>query len=65
MEKQVSGKRGLFTAAELDLILCALVRQQSDFRSRLPIMEKYAGAEHLANHRAKLVLGEQLLKDLS
>jgi hypothetical protein len=65
MEKQVSGKRGLFTAAELDLILCALIRQQTELRARVSIMEKYASAEHLANHRAKLVLGERLLEDLS
>jgi hypothetical protein len=65
MEKPVSGKRGLFTPEELDLVLCALVRQQTDFRSRLPIMEKYAGPEHLANHRRRLELGERLLEDLS
>jgi hypothetical protein len=65
MEKPVSGKGGLFTPAELDLIICALVRQQTDLRSRLPIMEKYASAEHLVNHRRRLELGERLLEDLS
>lgn len=65
MEKQISGKGGLFTAEELDLMICALIRHQSEMRSRLPIMEKYASPEHLANHQARIAVGESLLKDLS
>jgi hypothetical protein len=64
MEKPVSGKRGLFTPEEIDVILCSLIRQQSEMRSRLPIMEKYARPEHLANHKARIAVGEGLLKDL-
>jgi hypothetical protein len=68
MEKQLSAKAGLqwqFTAEELDVLICALIRQQSELRARLPIMEKYAGPEHLANHKTRIAVGEQLLKDLS
>lgn len=64
MEKQVSGKKGVFTTEELDVLICALIRQQTEFRGRLPTMEKYASPEHLANHLARLAVGERLLKDL-
>jgi hypothetical protein len=65
MEKEVKGKRALFTEAELDYLLCAIIRQQTEYRSRIPLMERFANAEHLANHRAKIALGERLLEDLS
>ena len=65
MEKQISGKRGLFTAEELDVIICALIRYQTELRARLPIMEKYAGPEHLESHKERIAISEELLKDLS
>jgi hypothetical protein len=58
-------KKALFTERELDYLLCAIIRQQTEFRSRLPLMERFANTEHLANHREKIVLGERLLEDLS
>lgn len=64
MEKQVSGKKGLFTPEELDVVICALIRYQTEARSRLPIMEKYASPQHLANHLQRFATVEKLLKDL-
>lgn len=65
MEKQITGKRGLFTPEELDFVICALLRYQTDLRARTKLMERFAAPEHLANHQAKIALGEQLLEDLS
>lgn len=65
MEKQIHGKRGLFTPEELDVVVCALISQQSEFRKLLPIMEKYANPKHLANHLERIAIGEKLLNDLA
>jgi hypothetical protein len=65
METEPKARRAFFTEAELDYLLCAIIRQQTEFRSRLPLMERFANAEHLSNHRAKIALGERLLEDLS
>jgi hypothetical protein len=65
VEKEIKIKRAVFTEAELDYLLCAIIKQQTEFRSRIPIMERFAAADHLANHRAKIALGERLLEELS
>ena len=51
-----------FSHDEVDLLVCALLRYQTDLRSRSPLMEKYASPEHLANHQAKIALGEALME---
>jgi hypothetical protein len=51
-----------FSHDEVDLLVCALLRYQTDLRSRTPLMEKYAASEHLANHLSKIALGEALLE---
>jgi hypothetical protein len=51
-----------FSHDEVDLLVCALLRYQTDLRSRTPLMEKYAAPEHLANHFSKIALGEALLE---
>jgi hypothetical protein len=53
------------SAESLDLITCALIRQQTELRSRLPIMQKFASPQHLANHEAKITLGEKLLANFT
>jgi hypothetical protein len=51
-----------FSHDEIDLLVCAVLRYQTDLRSRTPLMEQYASPEHLANHQAKIALGEALLE---
>jgi hypothetical protein len=58
-------KSAVFTPEELDYVCCALIRYQSDLRARTKLVERFANPEHLANHHAKIVLGEKLLSDLS
>jgi hypothetical protein len=58
-------KSAVFTRAELDYVCCALIKYQTDLRARTKLMERFATPEHLANHRAKIALGEKLLADLS
>jgi hypothetical protein len=58
-------KSAVFTCEELDHICCALIKYQTDLRARTKLMERFANPEHLANHRAKIELGEKLLEDLS
>jgi hypothetical protein len=53
----------LFTPAERDYILCALIKYGSELRSRTHLMERFASPEHLQNHRAKILLGEKILND--
>lgn len=65
MEKEIRGKQALFTAPEIDLILCALLRYSTELRSRSRLMERFASAEHLEKHRAKIALGEKLLEEFS
>jgi len=57
--------REKFSEAQLDYLICAIINQQTEFRSRTAIMERFASPAHLANHRAKIALGEQLLKELN
>jgi hypothetical protein len=54
-----------FSHDEVDLLVCALLRYQTDLRSRSALMEKYADPEHLASHQAKIALGEALLDRFS
>jgi hypothetical protein len=61
----MSNKTVLFTPEELDHVCCALIKYQTDLRARTKLMERFANPEHLANHRAKIALGEKLLSDLS
>jgi hypothetical protein len=58
-------KSAVFTPEELDLLLCALFRYQTELRSRTPLMQRFATNEHLAKHLAKVALGEKLLQDLA
>ena len=58
-------KSAVFTPEELDYVCCALIKYQTDLRVRTKLMERFANPEHLANHRAKIALGEKLLSDLS
>jgi hypothetical protein len=58
-------KSAVFTPEELDHVCCALIKYQTDLRARTKLMERFAAPEHLANHRAKIELGEKLLSDLS
>ena len=58
-------KSAVFTAEELDYVICALIRHQTELRSRTHLMERFATSEHLARYRAKIALGEKLLADLS
>jgi hypothetical protein len=51
-----------FSHEEIDLLVCALLRYQTDLRSRTPLMERFATPEHLASHQAKIALGETLLE---
>jgi hypothetical protein len=51
-----------FSHQEVDLLVCALLRHQTDLRARTPLMERFASPEHLASHQAKIVLGETLLE---
>jgi hypothetical protein len=55
--------KNLLEPAELDYLVCALIRYQSELRTRTNIMEAYAAPGHLANHRAKLSVGEKLLEE--
>jgi hypothetical protein len=55
----------VFTPEELDYVCCALIKYQTDLRARTKLMERFATPEHLANHQAKIALGEKLLDDLS
>lgn len=57
-------KRWAFTEAELDYLVCALIRYQSELRTKTKIMEAHASADHLANHRARLLVGTRLLDAL-
>jgi hypothetical protein len=61
----VSNKTVLLTPEELHHVCCALIKYQTDLRARTKLMERFANPEHLANHRAKIALGEKLLEDLS
>jgi hypothetical protein len=61
----MSNKTVLLTPEELDHVCCALIKYQTDLRARTKLMERFAAPEHLANHRAKIALGEKLLNDLS
>jgi hypothetical protein len=65
MESEIKGKSALFTGPELDYLVCALIRYQSELRAKTNIMEAHAGAEHLANHRARLKMGERLLEEFN
>jgi hypothetical protein len=58
-------KSAVFTPEELDYVICALIRHQTELRSRTHLMERFATPEHLAKYLAKLALGEKLLEDLS
>jgi hypothetical protein len=58
-------KTAVFSAEELDYVCCALIKYQTDLRARTKLMERFATPEHLANHQAKIALGEKLLSDLS
>jgi hypothetical protein len=58
-------KTAVFSAEELDYVCCALIKYQTELRTRTKLMERFAAPEHLANHRAKIALGEKLLSDLS
>ena len=51
-----------FNHQEVDLLVCALLRYQTDLRTRTLLMERFANPEHLASHQAKIALGEQLLE---
>jgi hypothetical protein len=51
-----------FNHEEVDLLVCALLRYQTDLRSRSALMERFANPEHLASHQAKIALGEALLE---
>ena len=51
-----------FSHDEVDLLVCALLRYQTDLRTRTPLMERFANPEHLASHQAKIALGEALLE---
>jgi hypothetical protein len=51
-----------FSFDEIDLLVCALMRYQTELRSRTPLMERFATPEHLATHQAKIALGEALLE---
>ena len=53
----------LFTPAEIDYILCALISYEADLRSRTGLMERFAAREHLENHCGKIMLGEKILKE--
>jgi hypothetical protein len=63
--ESIETKTAVFTPEELDYVIGALIRHQSCLRSRTHLMERFATAEHLANHRAKIALGEKLLNDLA
>ena len=54
-----------FSHEEMDLLVCALIRYQTELRSRTPLMRRFATPEHLANHLAKIALGDALLKRFS
>jgi hypothetical protein len=58
-------KSAVFTPEELDYVICALIRHQSELRSRAHPMERFASPEHLAKYLARIALGEKLLADLS
>jgi hypothetical protein len=58
-------KSAVFTPDELDYVICALIRHQTELRSRTHLMERFATSEHLARYWAKIALGEKLLADLS
>jgi hypothetical protein len=51
-----------FSHDEIDLLVCALLKYQTELRIRSPLMEKYAAPEHLASHMAKIAQGEALLE---
>jgi uncharacterized protein YceH (UPF0502 family) len=51
-----------FSHEEVDLLVCALLRYQTELRSRSPLMERFATPEHLANHLSKIARGEALLE---
>jgi hypothetical protein len=64
MEKLVINKKAeLFTAAEVDYIICALIKYQTELRGRTHLMERFADREHLERHAAKILLGEKILND--
>jgi hypothetical protein len=54
-----------FSHEEIDLVVCALLRYQTDLRTRTPLMERFASPEHLASHQAKIAMGEALLERFS
>lgn len=51
--------------AELDYLICAVIRMQGELGGRLPIMKRFGSPEHLRNHQARLELGEVLLQKLT
>jgi uncharacterized protein YceH (UPF0502 family) len=54
-----------FSHEEVDLLVCALLRYQTELRTRTQLMERFATPEHLASHQAKIALGEALLERFS
>lgn len=67
MKEEVERKDKLdsFSAEELDLVVCALVRYCSELRHRTSLLERFGTWQHLEKHRAKIALGEKLLEKLS
>jgi hypothetical protein len=51
-----------FSHDEIDLLVCALLRYDSELRSRSSLMERFASPEQLSNHRAKIARSEALLE---
>jgi hypothetical protein len=51
-----------FSHDEIDLLVCALLRYDSELRSRSSLMERFASPEQLNNHRAKIARSEALLE---
>ncbi len=54
-----------FSAVEIDYMMCAVIRQQTELGSRTHIMRRFARPEHLASHEARIELGEVLLQKLT
>ena len=52
----------LFNQEEIDLLVCALLRYDSELRSRTSLVERFASTEQLSNHRAKIARSEALLE---
>lgn len=55
----------LFNEQELDYLICAVIARQTEFEGRMSMMKRYASPEHLANHEAKIELGEVIMQKLT